>query len=152
MTFFSVIFRFLSQYLLCVDCFVVWYFKISKWVSFMYDPITSQTVAFALGPRMSKSICQPLKRNISDPHSLPKSPGCKPSWFLKPNILGISSLFSFQVLECLMWVTNPSCSEKCSRHMRSPHVISMGWDHISATPTCLIVAFFNLSFWTELLS
>ena len=42
---------------------------LAKCISFAYNPVTSQTAAFALGPRMRESTHEPLKRSISDPQS-----------------------------------------------------------------------------------
>lgn len=43
--------------------------KISKWISFTYSPVTSQTAAFVQGARISESTCESLKRSNSDPHT-----------------------------------------------------------------------------------
>lgn len=69
-----------------------WCFKISNWITFTHNLITSQTAAFELVPRTSESVYKHLN-GISQITHLPRSCGCKSCLFPKPHIFQVSSLW-----------------------------------------------------------
>lgn len=58
-------------------------FKISNWITFTYNPITSQTAIFVPGPGMRESIWVPVKKYL-DPH--PPTSEFKSYWFFKTRL------------------------------------------------------------------
>lgn len=79
-------------------------FKNSKWISFTYGLSAFQTAASVLDPRVSESVCELLKSEVSIPYSH-MVPGPKLHWFSKPDIFGLSSPW------CRFQDLGPSCGD-----------------------------------------
>lgn len=107
-------------------------FKISNWLSFIYNPVTSQTSAFVLVFWTSESMCKPWKRNISDPHNPLNTLGISPSGFQSQTFFG----------PCLSGVGPRVGVPNVGHKSLSPHGEALGsWD-----PSLLCVATPSLGF------
>lgn len=133
-------------------------FKVSKWVSFTCNPVTSQISIFVLVPGMSKSACEPLIGNISDSHSPPVSPDISLFDFQSQCFGGLISLVQILRVGVLDMGHKPLTSQGETPDLWDPSLLCMGccvlcgewsfwWDCISASPSFLRVA--SLSFIME---
>ena len=118
------------------------WFMISKWISFSWSLDTFHIATFALGPEVNKFALEPFKWGAFSSLQPFGSPGGKPHWFSKPDVLG-PHLFGTGPSGCDAWcgVWTPCFLGRSSVFVRSPWLwVTMLWVEYLSRPFLLSIS------------